>query len=84
MKKDVYDELVKKVNGIWTNGTSNLVKKAADYNSKIDKLEKKIMEHDKYVTSQEFTRLKQADLESKSDIANFVKKTDFDEKLKNE
>ena len=92
MKKDVYDELVKKVNGIWTNGTSNLVKKAADYNSKIDKLEKKIMEHDKYVTSEEFkltskylaTRLKQADLEIKSDIANFVKKTDFDEKLKNE
>ena len=77
-------KLLKRINCIWTNGTSNLVKKAADYNSKTDELEKKITEHDKYVTSQEFTRLKQADLESKSDIANFVKKTDFDEKLKNE
>ena len=76
-------KLLKRINCIWTNGTSNLVKKAADYNSKTDELEKKITEHDKYVTSQEFTRLKQADLESKSDIANFVKKTDFDEKLKN-
>ena len=75
-------KLLKRINCIWTNGTSNLVKKAADYNSKTDELEKKITEHDKYVTSQEFTRLKQADLESKSDIANFVKKTDFDEKLK--
>ena len=28
------------------------------------------------------TRLKQANLASKSDIANFVKKTDFDNKLK--
>ena len=76
-------KLLKRINCIWTNGTSNLVKKAADYNSKTDELEKKITEHDKYVTSQEFTRLKQADLESKSDITNFVKKTDFDEKLKN-
>ena len=76
-------KLLKRINCIQTNGTSNLVKKAADYNSKTDALEKKITEHDKYVTSQEFTRLKQADLESKSDIANFVKKTDFDEKLKN-
>ena len=75
-------KLLKRINCIWTNGTSNLVKKAADYNSKTDELEKKITEHDKYVTSQEFTRLKQADLESKSDIANFIKKTDFDEKLK--
>ena len=75
-------KLLKRINCIWTNGTSNLVKKAADYNSKTDELEKKITEHDKYVTSQEFTRLKQADLESKSDIANFIKKTDLDEKLK--
>ena len=28
-------------------------------------------------------RLKQANLSSKNDIANFVKKTDFDEKLAN-
>ena len=48
-------------------------------------------DQDKYITTQEFNkltsekfsaRLKQANLASKNDIANFVKKTDFD-KLKN-
>ena len=35
------------------------------------------------LTSENFTaRLKQANLASKNDIANFVKKTHFDEKLK--
>ena len=36
------------------------------------------------LTSENFTaRLKQANLASKNNIANFVKKTDFDNKLKN-
>ena len=48
-------------------------------------------DQDQYITTQEFNkltsekfsaRLKQANLASKNDIANFVKKTDFD-KLKN-
>ena len=68
--------------------------KKNDYNTKISKTENKIgsdHDHDKYITTQElnkltsenFTaRLKQANLASKNDIANFVKKTDFDEKLK--
>ena len=56
------------------------------------KEEKVINYRDKYSTTQEFNkltsenftaRLKQANLPSKSDIANFVKKTDFDNKLKN-
>ena len=47
--------------------------------------------HDKYITTPEFNeltsenftaRLNQASLASKSDIANWVKKTDFDNKLK--
>ena len=47
--------------------------------------------HDKYFTTPEYKkiteeifdlRLKQANLESKSDIANFEKETDFDDKLK--
>ena len=47
--------------------------------------------HDKYITTQEFNkltsenftaRLAQANLASKSDIANFVKKIDFDDKEK--
>ena len=58
------------------------------------KLKKKITDHnhDKYITTPEFNkftaetfaaRLKQANLASKSDIFNFVNKTDFDNKLLN-
>ena len=72
---------------------SNLVKKT-DYNTKISEIEKKITDHDhdKYITTPEFNqltaenfaaRLAQANLASKNDIANFIKKTDFDDKLKN-
>ena len=50
----------------------------------------KISDHNKYITSPKFNkntnfaaRLAQANLESKNDIANFAKKTDFDDKLKN-
>ena len=68
---------------------SNLVKKA-DYNTKINDIEKKITDHDhdKYITIPEFNkltaerfaaRLAQA---NKSDIANFIEKTDSDNKLK--
>ena len=48
--------------------------------------------HDKYITTQEFNkltaenfaaRLALANLENKNDIAKFVNKADFDEKLKN-
>ena len=48
--------------------------------------------HDKYITTPEFNkfakeifdlRLKSANLASKSDIPNFVNKSDFDNKLKN-
>ena len=56
---------------------------------------KKITDHDhsnKYINTQEFNKLTsenfastfaQANLASKNDIANFVKKTDFDDKLTN-
>ena len=72
---------------------SNLVKKT-DYSTKISEIEKKITDHDHdiYVTTPEFNkltaenfaaRLAQANLASKSDIANFVKKNpDFYDKLK--
>ena len=71
---------------------SNLVKKT-DYNTKISEIENKITahDHDKYnstpevdkLTAQNFPAiLKQTNLASKSDIANFVKKSDFDNKLK--
>ena len=74
------------------SNVSNLVKEN-DYNTKINEIEKKIInhDHDKYITTSEvnkFTveifdlRLKRTNLGSKSNIANFVKKTDFDKKLK--
>ena len=93
VKKTVYDELVIKFNAIQTTDTSNLVKKS-DYNTKINEIEKKITDHDhdKYITTQEIneltsenfvTRLAQANLASKNDIAALVKRSDFDDKLKN-
>ena len=68
--------------------------KKTDYNTKISQIEIKVTadhDNDKYIVVQEFiqltsenftARLKQANLASKNDIANFVKKTDFDNKLK--
>ena len=64
---------------------SNLVKKT-DYNIKISEIENKITadhDHDKYITTHEFSkltsedftgRLKQVNLASKNDTANFVKR----------
>ena len=78
LKNVVYDELVKKFNAFQINGTSNLVKKNHDRNKK-------------YITSQECNqlnaenlaaRLKHANLATEDDIHDFVKKTDFDDKLK--
>ena len=65
--------------------------KKTDYNTKLNEIEKKVTDHnhDKYITTPEFTkfsaemftlRLKQANLASKNDIANLVNGTDFDKK----
>ena len=70
-----------------------VIRQKTDYNTKINEIEKKIADHDhgKYITTPEFNglssenfnaRLKQTNLASKNGIANFVKKTDFDKKLK--
>ena len=70
---------------------SNLVKKAG-YNSKISEIEKQINDHNhsnNYSTTQGFNKLtsenfwckiQTANLASKNDIVNFVKKTYVDEK----
>ena len=74
-----------------TLNVSKLIKKT-DYNTKINEIEKKITDHDhdKYITSPEFNKLtaenfaailKRANLVSKNEIAKFVNKTDFDNKL---
>ena len=68
--------------------------KKADYKTIIKEIGKKITDHDhdKYITTPKFNnltaenfapRLAQANLASKSDIVNFVKKSDFDDQLKN-
>ena len=71
-----------KVNAAQAIDNSDLVIKA-DYDTKIVEIEKIIPDHDKYITTQEintlpirkyFTeKLKQPNLESKNDIADFVK-----------
>ena len=48
--------MVKNVNAIQVVDTSNLVSKA-DYNTKIDEIEKKIPDHSKYITTPEFNKL---------------------------
>ena len=69
----------------------NLVKKKKTVTQILENKITTDHDQDKYITTQEFNkltsekfsaRLKQANLANKNDIANFVKKTDFD-KLKN-
>ena len=82
--RKLYDELVKKVNAIWTIDSSNFVKKT-DYDTKIVELEKRIPDHEKYITTNDFTantfsgsifdeRLKQAKLVTNIDL-NTVKRS---------
>ena len=72
---------------------SNLVKKT-DYNTKINEIEKAVtdQDHDKYITTLKVNKLTsenfaaslvQANLASKNDIDASVKKTEFDDELKN-
>ena len=69
---------------------NNLVNKT-DYNAKFNETQKKIIDYDKCITTLEFNklrsdtftaRLSQANLGCTHQIANFVKKTDFDDKQK--
>ena len=70
-----------------------MIQKAA-YHTKIAEIEKKIFDHDqsKYITTQEFNKLMadhftgklgKAKLATTGDIADFIKETNFDNKLKN-
>ena len=89
-KMTEYDEL-KKVSAVQATDTSDYVKKA-DYNTKTSEIGKKILDvdHDKYITTQEFdkikenfaARLREAKLATKADISDSVEKTDFVAKLK--
>ena len=78
-----------KINGV-KNKIPNITNLATT--TALTALENKIPDHSKYVATPEFNRLTvenfatglaQANLASKNDIANFVEKTNFDDKLKN-
>ena len=85
---------LKKVSAIKaTTDTSDLVK-ITDHNTNIGGTEKKILDHDhsKYIATQEFNqlmadsfaaRLAEAKLATVDDIVDLVKKTNFDNKIKN-
>ena len=50
-------------------------------NTKISKVENKILDHAKYVTTQEFIRLTAENVAARLKQDNLVSKTDFDNKL---
>ena len=87
-KDNVFDELVKNINAIQIIDTSTLVRKT-EHNTKINGIEKKITGHDysnKYINTQELNkltsenfagRLKQANLATKDDTAESIKKNRF-------
>ena len=56
VKSTAYDDLVEKVNAIETSDTSNLIEKA-DCDTKIEYIENKISNHDKYIIDTEFDKL---------------------------
>ena len=78
-KKALYDE---PVNAIQTIHTSDLFKKLTTI-QKFKDIEKKLPNLHKYITTTEFNKLTSKAKASKSDIADFVKRTYFDEKLMN-
>ena len=85
LKRQYMMNYLKKVNAIQAIDTSHLVKKA-NYNSKIEEIEKEIPDRNKYISINEFNkltkeRLKQASLPSKNDVVDFLKRTGFNEKL---
>ena len=80
VKKDVYNAKIKDIANLATTTTSLIA------------VENKIPGRSKYITTLEFNkltaenfaaRLPQTNIASKNDIAHFIKKTDFDDKLKN-
>ena len=79
-KKTEYNILVKRVNNTNTTDTSDLVKKT-DYDTKTNEITNH--DHDEYITTQEFNKLTsdnfaaklaQANVASKNNTVNFIKK----------
>ena len=75
---------------ILSNFVDNYVIEKADYNTKNKDIKLKIPNHDKLIATDNFNkftqksfyhRLKQSNLTTKDDVADFIKKSDFNEKL---
>ena len=97
VKKDVYNVKIKNIEDKIPSITNLPTKAAlnavtTDYNTNITEIKKKVTghKHDKDITTPEFkkltaetfaARLEQANLASQSDIANFINKIDFDNKV---
>ena len=60
-----------------------MIKKTADYNTKISEIEKKLTDHnhDKYITNPEFNTFTAEVFDTRLARANLVMKTDFNTKL---
>ena len=81
------------ITGLATNSALTAVKdkipnvsilvKQTDYDTKISDIEKKIADHNqnKYITTQEFTKLTTENFNARLAQANLITKTDFDAKL---
>ena len=85
IKKTEYDKLVAKVNGVDnTNFVSRTTyeKGGSDFEDKIDKIDKKILDVTNLVKKTDFNT-KVTEIEGKiPDVSNLVKNTDLDTKLK--
>ena len=86
IEKDVYNAKMKDIEDKIPNITNSVPANA------LTTVENKAPDHSKYITTSELkklivehfaARLAQTNLAKKSDIANFVKMTDYDDKLKN-
>ena len=69
-----------------SNINSLVKKKRTDYSTKITEIEKLLTDHnhDKYITTPEFSKPSAEDFDSRLAQAHLVTKTDFDDKLENQ
>ena len=76
LKKTVYGEFVKKANVIETIDSSDFIKKA-DYVTNIDDIKKKILNHDKYITTNDFNKFSGAIFDERLKQENLVTNNDL-------
>ena len=80
MPTTVLNTKISEVENKLPNNSSSLVTTTV-LNTKISEVENKITDHAKYITTQEFNKLTAANFATRIKEANFVNKSDFDNKL---